>query len=303
MDLDAITVFVKVVQAGNLSAAARLMDMPKTTVSAKLAALEKRLGVNLILRTTRKLHVTEAGEKYFYHCLNALREVEQGEEALKSLQGKPTGLIKVTAPVDVGHTVLPKVVQTFLDKYPECNVELLITNRVVDLVGEGVDLAIRAGTLKDSSLIAKRFFDLHANLWMAPSYVDKVGPIKQPSDLEKATFIWRKDEALLLTKGSQEVDVNIGNRLVMDDLEAARELAICGLGITWLPHFLSEHAAERGAIIPVLPDWKTTIKGSFYFVYATNKYVSPKIQAFMQVAYDVVAASAKHRDESPLKID
>ncbi|OCX76689.1 hypothetical protein BAE47_07015 [Acidithiobacillus thiooxidans] len=100
MDLDAIEVFVKVVQAGSLSNAARLLNMPKTTVSAKLAALEKRLGASLIYRTTRKLHVTEAGEKYFHHCANAVREMELGEAALQSSQGTPTGLLKVTAPVD-----------------------------------------------------------------------------------------------------------------------------------------------------------------------------------------------------------
>src|SRR5258706_8237046 len=104
MDLDAIAVFVKVVEAGSFSGAARLLKMPKTTVSAKVAALEKRLGVNLIQRTTRKLYVTEAGQQYFHHCANAVREIELGESALVSTKNKPTGLLKVTAPVDLGHT-------------------------------------------------------------------------------------------------------------------------------------------------------------------------------------------------------
>lgn len=117
-----------------------------------------------IHRTTRKLHVTEAGEKYFHHCANAVRELELGEAALELSQGKPTGVLKVTAPVDIGHTVLPRVIRTYLARYPAITVELVISNQVVDLVGKGVDLAIRAGSLKDSSLIAKRFFDLRANL-------------------------------------------------------------------------------------------------------------------------------------------
>ena len=149
---DAIPVFVKVVEAGSFSAAARLLNMPKTTVSAKIAALEKRLELKLIQRTTRKLHVTEAGMKYFRHCSNAIHEIELGEAALQSTQGEPTGVLRVTAPVDVGHLVLPRITRAYLARYPETSVELLVSNRFVDLIGEGVDLAIRAGTLKDSSL-------------------------------------------------------------------------------------------------------------------------------------------------------
>ncbi|PWF47827.1 LysR family transcriptional regulator [Massilia glaciei] len=104
MDLDAIAVYVKVVEAGSFSGAARLLGMPKTTVSAKVAALEKRLGVILIQRTTRKLYVTEAGEQYFRHCANAVREIELGESALLSARDSPSGLLRVTAPVDLGHT-------------------------------------------------------------------------------------------------------------------------------------------------------------------------------------------------------
>jgi DNA-binding transcriptional LysR family regulator len=149
-NLDAIPVFVKVVEAGSFSAAARLLNMPKTTVSAKIAALEKRLALKLIQRTTRKLHVTEAGMKYFRHCANAIRELELGEAALQSAQSEPTGLLRVTAAVDIGHVVLPRITRAYLARYPGTSVELLISNRIVDLIGEGIDLAIRAGTLKDS---------------------------------------------------------------------------------------------------------------------------------------------------------
>ena len=122
MDLDAITVFVKVVEAGGFSAAARVLNMPKTTVSAKIAALEKRLGVNLIQRTTRKVRITEAGESYFRHCATAVREIEFGEAALQAAQEKPSGVLRMTVPVDIGRTIIPAITRAYLEKYPETRV-------------------------------------------------------------------------------------------------------------------------------------------------------------------------------------
>ena len=174
--MDAIAVFVKVVEAGSFSAAARRLGLPKTTVSAKVAGLEKRLGVLLIQRTTRQLRMTEAGEKYFHHCAIATREVELGEAALQSAKDKPCGVLKVTAPVDFGRAVLPRIVRAYAAKYPDVSVELMVTNRIVDVVEEGVDLAIRwAGALKDSSLIARRFIETRSNLWASPKYLKALG--------------------------------------------------------------------------------------------------------------------------------
>src|SRR5215475_8899711 len=117
--LDAIAVFVKVIEVGSFSAAARRLGVPKTTVSAKVAGLERRLGVRLIERTTRKLRMTEAGEAYFRHCAVAVREVELGEAALQSAKVKPSGVLKVTAPIDLGRALLPRIVRAYAAKYPD----------------------------------------------------------------------------------------------------------------------------------------------------------------------------------------
>jgi DNA-binding transcriptional LysR family regulator len=174
--MDAVAVFVRVVEAGSFAAAAKRLGMPKTTVSAKVAGLEKRLGVNLIQRTTRKLRMTDVGEKYFHHCAIATREVELGEAALQSAKVKPSGVLRVTAPIDLGHVLLPRIAQAYTAKYPDVSLELILTNRVVDLVEEGVDLAIRwGGALKDSSVIARRFIETNSNLWASPKYLKKLG--------------------------------------------------------------------------------------------------------------------------------
>jgi DNA-binding transcriptional LysR family regulator len=294
MDLDAIAVFVRVVEAGSFSAAARRMGMPKATVSAKVARLEKRLGLSLLQRTTRKVRVTEAGEQYFRHCASAIREVEVAEAALQSASGKPSGVLKVTAPVDLGHTLLPRIVHAYATTYPDVTLELLVTNRIVDLVGEGIDLAIRpAQVLKDSSLIARRFFDMGSNLWASPDYLQRLGAPAHPRDLKTAAFVeFRPRSSLVLTNGKSDVEVATTGRIRADDFETIKALLLAGAGIAWLPEFLAEDAARAGTLVPVLPLWRPKERGAFYFVYVGRKYGLPKVQAFIRMALELVAPLA-----------
>lgn len=290
MDLDAIAVFVRVVEAGSFSAAARRLGAPKATVSAKVARLEKHLGVTLIQRTTRKLRVTEAGEEYFRHCAEAMREVELAEAALQSVSGKPSGVLKVTTPVDLGHTLLPRIVHAFAAKYPDVLVELLVTNRVVDLVGEGIDLAIRPSqALKDSTLIAQRFFDMGSNLWASPDYLRTLGSaLSHPRDLKRAQVVgFLSRSSVMLTNGKSDVEVPLTGRIRGDDFETIRALLLLGEGIAWLPDFLAEEPARAGTLVPVLPQWRPKEHGAFYFVYAGRKYGLPKVQAFIQTALEL----------------
>lgn len=288
MDLDAIVVFVRVVEAGSFSGAARRLGAPKATVSAKVARLEKRLGVTLIQRTTRKLRVTEAGQEYFRHCADAIREVEVAEAALQSAAGKPSGVLKVTTPADLGHTLLPRIVHAFATKYPDVSVELLVTNRIVDLVGEGIDLAIRPSqVLKDSSLIAQRFFDMGSNLWASPDYVRRLGSLAHPRELKRATFVeFLARSSVVLTNGKADVEVPITGRVRADDFETIRGLLLLGEGIAWLPDFLADEPARTGTLVPVLSQWRPKERAAFYFVYAGRKYGQPKVQAFIQTALE-----------------
>ena len=173
MDFDSIAVFVKVVQAGSFSQAARILRMPNSTVSAKVSALEKKLGVTLLQRTTRKLRVTQAGEAYFGRCVQALEHLQAAENEIATAKRNPLGLLRITASVAVGHSLLPDLIRSFLKEYPEIEIELLINNRVLNLVAEGVDLAIRAGKLEDSGLIARKFVPGHFALWASPSYLQE----------------------------------------------------------------------------------------------------------------------------------
>jgi DNA-binding transcriptional LysR family regulator len=289
VDLDAIAVFVRVVESGSFSAAAHRLGMPKATVSAKVARLEKRLGLSLLQRTTRKLRMTEAGEDYYRHCAEAIRAVELAEAALQSTSGKPSGVLKVTAPVDLGHILLPRIVHAYAARYPEVAVELLVTNRVVDLVGEGIDLAIRpAQALQDSSLIAQRFYEMGFNLWASPHYLQRLGTPSHPRDLEKATFVgFRAQGSVLLTNGKSDIEVATTGRIRADDFETIKALLLLGEGIAWLPYFLAEEAAAAGALVPVLPQWRPKERVGLYFVYVGRKYGLPKVQAFIQTALEL----------------
>ena len=165
--------------------------MPLTTVSGKVASLEKRLGITLIQRTTRKLNITQAGDAYFKHCVRALEEMNAGEKEILTTRSEPEGLLRITAPPDLGHSLLPAIVRIYriyLKTYPKTQIELLLTDRVVDLVGEGVDLGIRVGPLKDSSLIARKFRDGEVFFWASSSYVAKRGSPRHPRDLTEHSF-------------------------------------------------------------------------------------------------------------------
>src|ERR1043166_1016329 len=171
MDLNEITVFTRVVQAGSFTAAARQLGMPKSTVSRKVADLEARLDARLLQRTTRKLSLTDAGRTYFDYAARIVSEIEDAERAVSSLQQTPRGLLRVTAPVSA--SFLASAISGFMKKYPDVQLELLNTARVVDLVEERFDVGIRMGALADSSIIAKSIGKVRFVLIASPAYMKK----------------------------------------------------------------------------------------------------------------------------------
>lgn len=283
VDLDAIAVFVKVVQAGSFSGAARLLDMPNTTVSAKVARLEERLGLTLIRRTTRKLHVTPAGRAYFERCVHALAEIETAEAEVNSNNAEPRGILRISVSGDVAHHLMPPLVARYIATHSNASIELIVTNRVVDLVGEGIDLAIRAATLRDSSLIARRFMTIEAGLWASRAYLGSRGTPVGLEDLRKhacLVFASLPGRTLTLTNGRKNVEFAPHGRVAVDDLETLRELALQDAGIAAIPDFL---VRAESRLVRVLPDWRWTA-GTLSFVYPGQPFVPVNVRTFIDLA-------------------
>ena len=293
MDLDGIAVFVKVVQAGSFSQAAKLLNMPNSTVSAKVAALEKRLGVTLLQRTTRRLHLTEPGAGYFRRCLQALEGLQAAESELESERSETKGVLRLTAPVELGRSALPPVLDVLMKRHPAIEIDLIITNRLVDLVAENIDVAVRAGPLKDSGLIAKRFVLGQFGLWASPSYLKNNSVPRNPNELKEhdclrfAPFTGRK---LQLTNGRERAQIALAGRITADDFEALRALAVLGWGIALLPSFLCAEEAKERKLVSVLPNWRGD-SVTISVVYPAQRFVSPKIRAFITAAEELWSAT------------
>ena len=285
MDLDGIAIFVKVVQAGSFSAAARLLGVPNTTVSAKVARLEKRLGVTLIQRTTRKLNITPAGSAYFERCMRGLEEIETAEAEVSLSAAEPRGLLRVTAPGDVAMGMLPPIVSRFLKRYPRTRVEVLVANRVIDLVAEGIHLAIRAAVLRDSTLVARGFMPFSGALWASRAYLARRGVPKIPAELEPhdcLVFPRFSTQPLRLTDGRNRVGIGMHGRLAVDDPQTLRNFILQGDGIGMLPDFL----ARGTPLVRVLPKWTWT-SGALSFVYPGQRFVPANVRAFIDTAVAV----------------
>jgi DNA-binding transcriptional LysR family regulator len=282
VDLDGIAVYVKVVQAGSFSAAARQLGIPNTTVSAKVARLEKRLGVQLIQRTTRKLHVTPAGRAYFERCVRGLEEIETAEAEVTLSAAEPRGLLRITAPGDVAHGLLPPFIRRFLEGYPRTQVELIVANRVVDLLAEGVHLAIRAAALRDSTLGARRFMSYTGGLWASAAYLRKHPAPKSAEELDRhecIAFPRFSGKALRLTDGRGHVEVALKGRLAVDDFETLRQFVVQGRGIGMMIDYL----AREAGLVPVLPRWSWA-RGALSFVYPGQRFVPANVRAFIDMA-------------------
>jgi DNA-binding transcriptional LysR family regulator len=283
MDLNELLVFAKVVQSGSFTSAARGLRMPKSTVSRKVSELEERVGAQLLQRTTRKLRLTDVGQAYYEHCARIVAEAEQAELAVTRMQSAPHGLLRVTAPL--AFNFMGPIIAEFLRRYPEVQIEMVCTDRTVDLVEEGFDLAVRAGRLADSSsLIARRLGIIERVAMASPRYIQEHGAPRSPKELAAhdcllfgagtAGNVWT------LQSGSRSVDVAIRVRLAVNEPDMLRAVALAGFGIALLPdtHYAEDIVAGR--LQRLLPDWSAP-GALVHALYPTTRHHSPKVMAFV----------------------
>lgn len=294
--LEGIDIFVKVVDCSSFTGAARLLGMPVTTVSGQIRALEARLGASLLNRTTRKVTATEFGRIYYQHCIKAVEEMANAERALQSSQSEPEGILRLTASPDIGHQVLPPIIKRYLSKYPKVRVDLILTNRTIDLVGESVDLAIRPGPLRDSVLIAKKFRESESFLCASAEYIKRFGLPRSFSDIISHAFVHFKPfgDPVFLTDGKGNREISPRSKIMVDDLEAAKVYVQESIGIGLLPALICEKELKSEKLVKIFPQWRFLRQGQtigqLFIVYPPHKFVPPKIRAFVEIA---VAGSAQ----------
>lgn len=292
MDFNQAAVFVKVVQAGSFSAAARLLGLPTSTVSNRVATLEKRLGVTLLQRTTRRLHLTEAGELYFEHAATGLGHLLDAEAAVTESVGEPAGLLRVTAPADLGDRMLAGIMTRMRREYSKVRVEMVLTDRYVDLVAEGIDVAIRTGSLKDSSLIARTVGIARWVPVASPAYLSAAAPLAAPQSLRHhccLQFTSLGKEAWTLTNRKGSLVVPMSGQVMVNDIRVVRSMAVAGDGVALLPLYLCRDECASGQLVQVLPEWHAKAD-PIHLVYPRQRFMPPKLRAFA----DLAAAELRH---------
>ena len=293
--LEAIETFVKIVDLGSFTAAADHLGFSKSHASKLIHSLEQHLGVGLLNRTTRKMSPTDAGRTFYQRCLIVLEELEEAERSVTRLHQNPRGTLRLTAPMSWGYRYLAPVLGRFMAEYSELEVELQLTDRLVDMIDEGFDLAIRIGELEPSSLMARRLAPVRRQVCASPGYLAQHGRPTHPEQL--------KDHACLLytlqstgerwrfkhIDTKEEVNVPVTGPLRTNNGETLTALASQGLGLALMPDFLICDRVRRGELDTVLDEW-TTWNGSIWALYPPNRHLSAKVRLLIDTLVEEFGA-------------
>jgi DNA-binding transcriptional LysR family regulator len=290
IELDQLRTFVKVVQAGSFTRAADVLGSEKARVSRTISRLEQQLGVRLLERTTRSLRLTEVGREILERSVTVLAAVEETEHVAARVHDAPRGVLKITCGVEFGLLAVNGWVSAYLQRHADVAIEADYTNRLVDLVHEGFDLAVRVGELADSSLAARRLGELTYGLYAAPGYLDRHGTPRSVDALGRHARVaftggafrggWRLTDA----RGTHAVDGPA--RLAVNNSFAARDAAIAGLGIALLPDAIGRGAPGLQSVLPKVEGPRIP----FSAVFPSARYLTPKVRAFIDLALEQAKA-------------
>lgn len=282
--IDDIEIFVKVVDRKGFSAAAKLLRLPKSTVSRRISQLEDNLGVKLLNRTTRQLSLTPIGESYYEKCLGILERLEEANDLIKGLQMQPKGRLRLTAPHELSVFFLTDILMNFLKKYPEIVFEFDITNRMVDLVEEGFDLALRIGQMEDSSLVAVKIGAIRGGIYASPDFLKEHGSYLTPSELPENKCIQFRTTQVhnwVFSHAREEtVTVKPQGRIQVNSMQYVCESAVSGLGIAAITKNVAAPFVRQGKLIEILRDYKLSF-ADIFAVYPARKFLSPNVRAFI----------------------
>jgi len=276
---------VRVVETGSFSAAARDLRMGQPAASKTIAGLETRLGVRLLVRTSRRLSPTEAGEAYYERARRTLAEADEAETAARGLGSGLEGRLRVCAPVTFGRLHVAPKLGAFLDAHPKLRLELIMDDRRINLLEENIDIALRLGALADSTLTARRIGQTQRMIVAIPDYLRRRGEPRTPADLVGHEAVAYTQQAAAsdewrVRSGTTEISVRVPSRLAFSAAEGLREGVLAGLGLAIAPRWMFSPELESGAVVPILRDWSLP-PVDLWAVHPAGRMPSAKARAFI----------------------
>ncbi|EIK46796.1 transcriptional regulator, LysR family [Cellvibrio sp. BR] len=275
-----VEAFIAVVRFGSFAAAARELQVSNSHVSRLVSQLEQQLGTQLLYRTTRQIRLTDAGQLYYDSCRHLFDGLREAESLLQHHQGQPTGLLKITAATTFGDRYIAPLVNDFQLLYPQLKVQMYFSNRQVELIEEGFDLAIRMGVMRESTLIAKRLCDRREYIVGSPTYLARVSAPQTLTDLERHNCLVGTRGYWLLSDGGQRKDLQVRGNWQANSGPALLDAALKGLGLAQLPDYYVDEFLADGRLVKVLDDYRFNDAG-VWVVYPQQRHLAPKVRLFI----------------------
>lgn len=278
--------FVKAVEAGGFSAAARQLGLTPSALSKLVSRLEDRLGAQLMQRTTRRLQLTVEGEAFFGRARTILAAMDEAESEVTEAVSSPRGLLRIHCGSTFGMHQLAPAIPRFQERHPSVSLELTISDERLSMMQEGVDLAIRIGPLEESSLVARRICNLERVICAAPAYLARYGTPHTPDDLQQHNCLWITSLPQLKRWPFDTDDgirvVNVSGNIAANHAETVMQLALAGVGITRLADVVVATALRAGTLVPILTDWHHVEPVPLYVTYPSGRNLSPKVRAMVE---------------------
>jgi DNA-binding transcriptional LysR family regulator len=296
---DAMQAFARVVEAGSFTKAAETLHMSKTSVTQLVQQLEARLRVKLLNRTTRQVNVTADGAAYYERVLRVLADVDDAETSLSGASASPRGRLRVDVPSPLARMILVPALPAFHARYPEIQLDMGVSDRMVDVIGDNVDCVVRGGELTDQSLVARKVGDLQLGVYAAPDYLARAGTPAHPQELEDTHhrivgFLWARTGKAFpyaMHKDGESLKVQGRHLFAFDDGNAYLAAGLAGLGVLWLPDYMAREHVIRRELLPLLGDWQLDPM-PLYVAFPPNRHVSAKLRVFIEWVAGLMAQHA-----------